>query len=173
MNSLLASVNLNIASWELILSLFFIGAAVLLGLAIGRDRIFTLLLGSYISFALTSVFSFKKLFTSLFQKEENFVVLIVVFLALIGIIYFILSRSVLKSSSRGRPKAIFQTLFLSIFLIGIILSVVFSFFPKDLLAAFSPVTKNVFNTMTARLLWLVLPLIFIGIFKGNNSRTKR
>ena len=172
MTNLLASVNLNIASWELILMLFLAGVGVLLGLAIGKEKIFVLLLGGYISFALMNVFSFKKIFPALFKKEENFVVLIVVFVALVGLIYFILSRSILKSAIKRKTKSIIQSLFLGIFLIGMLISIIFSFLPKDLLAAFSLSVKNIFNTSTARLLWLVIPLIFIGIFKGSGSKSK-
>lgn len=170
MNSLLASANLNIASWELILMLFLIGAGFLLGLALGKQRIFALLLGGYISFALMSVFSFKKFFPDLFKKEENFVILVVFFLVLIGLIYFVLSRSILRSSIKRKNRSIFQSLILGVFLVGMLISLVFFFLPKDLLMAFSETTKNVFNTATARFLWMVAPLIFIGIFKGKNLK---
>jgi hypothetical protein len=172
MNNLLASVNLNITSWELILMLFLAGAGVLLGLALGKGRIFVLLLGGYISFALMNVVPFKKISPALFQKEENFVVLIVVFVVLVGLIYFILSRSILKSARNKKSKSIFRSLFLGIFLIGMLVSIIFSFLPTDLLAAFSLPVKNIFNTPIARLLWLVIPLIFIGVFKGGSSKSK-
>ncbi|MDP2934424.1 MAG: hypothetical protein Q8N59_01470, partial [bacterium] len=126
----------------------------------------------YISFALMNVVPFKKISPVLFQKEENFVVLIVVFVVLVGLIYFVLSRSILKSAIKRKTKSIFQSLFLGIFLIGMLISVVFSFFPKDLLSAFGKTTKDIFNTTTARLLWLVIPLIFTGIFKGNGLKSK-
>jgi len=167
----LANIGLNITSWELGIGLFLIGGGFLLGLAIGRDRIFVLLLGSYISFAIMGVFPFKKLLPDLFEKEENFVILIVGFLVLIGLIYFLLSRSLLKSTIRKRDsKSIFQIFFLSIFFIGIVVSVVFMFFPKDLIKAFSPIVLKIFNTSTTRILWLIIPLIFIGIFKGRRSK---
>lgn len=169
----LANIGLNITSWELVIGLFLIGGGFLLGLLLGRDRIFVLLLGSYISFAIISVFPFKKLLPGLFKEEENFVILIVGFLVLIGLIYFLLSRSLLKSAVRKKSnKSIFQIFFLSIFFIGIVVSVVFIFFPKDLIKAFSPIVLKIFNTPTARILWLIIPLIFIGIFKGRQSIIK-
>jgi len=167
MNQMAFALNLN--GWEVILGLFLIGGSFLLGLAIGKSRVFLLILGSYISYALMNVVPFKKIFPALLGKEENFVVLIVVFFALMGLVYLILSRSILKSGKR-KMKSVFHALFLSLFLMGILVSVVFSFFPADLLSAFSKTTKIIFNTSTARLLWLVLPLIFIGIFKGGNSK---
>ena len=168
----LASVNLNITSWELVILLFLVGGGFLLGLLLGRDRIFLLLLGSYISFALMTVIPFKKLFPTILDTEENFVVLIVIFLVLIGIIYFLLSRSLKRSLRKTGGKSIFQIFFLSIFFIGIVVSVVFLFFPKDLIKAFSSITLKIFNTSTARILWLVIPLIFVGIFKGRQATLK-
>jgi len=165
----LATANFNITSWELIIALFLIGAGFLLGLALGRDKIFLMLLGSYISYALMSVIPFKKILPEMFSKEENFVVLIVLFLVLIGIIYFLLSRSLLRSSVRKKSnKSIFQIFFLSLFLIGIVFSVVFLFFPKDLISQFSPIILLIFNNSTSRIIWLVVPLIFVGIFRRKN-----
>ena len=167
----LAIADLNITSWELIIALFLIGGGFLLGLALGRDKIFLLLIGSYVSYALMCVFPFKKIFPDVFEKEENFVVLIVVFLVLIGLIYFLLSRSLFRGSLRKKgSRSLFQIFFLGLFLIGVVVSVLFSFFPQDLIKAFSPIVLKAFNTSTARVLWLVIPLIFMGIFKGRKSK---
>ena len=160
----LAIAKLGITSWELIIILFLVGAGFLLGLALGKNRTFLLLLGAYISSALLSVVPFKKLLPTFFEKEENFVVLIVLYLALIGIVYFLFSRSILKSG-RG-AKAIFQTFFYALFLIGIILSMVFSFLPQDLISEFSDLTLKIFSSSLARTLWFVVPLIFVGIFRN-------
>lgn len=163
--------SFNISSWEIIFLLILIGGGFLLGLLLGRNRIFTLLLGSYISYALMSVVPFSKIAPNLFDKEEDFVILIVVFIVLIGLIYFLLSRSILKTAIRKKGgRSIFQGFFLSIFLIGIIISGVSSFFPKDLLLVLSPVIVKVFNSSLARVLWLIIPLIFIGLF-GRKKRT--
>lgn len=160
----LANVNIGITSWELIILLFLIGGGFLLGLLLGRDKLFLMLLASYISSALLSIVPLEKMLPEFFRTEENFVVLIVLYLVLIGIIYFILLRSFSRSSAR-KNKSIFQIFFFSVFLIGIVLSIVFLFLPQDLISAFSPLTLRVFDTSLARVLWFVVPLIFVGIFK--------
>ena len=160
----LASVNLNITSWELIILLFLIGGGFLLGILIGKNKIFLMLLGSYISSAILSVVPIKKMFPNFFIQEENFVVLIILYLVLIGIVYFIFSRTRKKARNRGF-WSIFQIFFYALFLVGIVLSMVFSFLPKDLISEFSSLTLNIFNTPLARTLWFVIPLIFIGIFR--------
>ena len=165
----LANIGLNITSWELVILLFLLGGGFLLGILLGRNRVFLLLLGSYISFALMMVIPFKTIFPEYFDNEENFVVTIVTFLVLIGIVYFLLSRSMKKSLKNSAGKSLFQVFFLSLFFIGVVVSVVFMFFPKDLIKAFSPLILQIFNTITARVLWLVIPLIFIGIFKGRQT----
>jgi len=169
----LANIGLNITSWELVILLFLLGGGFLLGILLGRNRVFFLLLGSYISLALMTVIPFKKIFPEYFDNEENFVVTIVAFLILIGIVYFLLSRSLRKSLKKSANKSLFQVFFLSLFFIGIVVSVVFLFFPKDLIKEFSPMVLKIFNTSTARILWLVVPLIFIGIFKGRQTMVKR
>lgn len=157
---------INIASWEIILVLFLIGGGFLLGILLGRDRIFLLLIGSYVSFGLISVIPFKKLIPDLFDKEEDFVIFIVIFLAVIGLVYFIFSRSLLKTAIRKKGRrSIFQIFFLTMFLIGIILSMIFSYLPEDLLNQFSDIIQKVFNTPLAQTLWLIVPLLFVGIFR--------
>jgi hypothetical protein len=162
----LAVANLNIASWELIIVLFLIGGGFLLGLLLGKNRIFLMLLGSYIASALLSVVPLRKIFPEFFDREENFVVLIILYLFLIGMVYFLFSRSILKSGKGS--KAIFQTFCYGLFLVGIVLSMIFLFFPKDLISEFSSLTLKVFDTSLARTLWFVVPLIFIGIFRRKN-----
>jgi len=164
--------NINITNWEIILLLFLISGGFLLGLMFGRDRIFSLLIGSYVSFAILSVFPVSKIAPNIFEKEENFVIMIVVFLVLIWLVYFLLSRSILKSSLRKKGnRSIFQIFFLSIFLIGIITSIIFSFFPDNLLSEFSEFTLKIFNNSIVRVIWLVVPIIFIGIFKGSKGKS--
>jgi len=168
MNQLATAIN--ITGWELVIVLFLLAGGFLLGLLLGRNRIFVLLLGSYISYALMCVIPFKKILPDLFIRDEDFVILIVVFLVLIGLIYFLLSRSVLKTTIRKKGgRSLFQIFFLSLFLIGVIISVGFSYFPKDLLAAFSPIILKIFDTLTARVLWLIIPLIFVGVFRNKRS----
>jgi len=166
MESLATVANLNISSWDIALLLILIGGGFLLGLFLGRNRIFLLLLGMYISYALLSVIPLNKLFPSMFQREEDFVILIVLFLVLIGLVFFLLSRSILKTSIRKKAdKMILQSVVLSVFFIGAIISVVFSFFPKNLLSQFSDLALMIFDTLWARALWFIVPLIFIGLFK--------
>ena len=164
------AMSVNITSWEIIILLFLIGMGFLLGVLLGRSRIFLLLLGSYISFAIMSAVPFKKFLPDLFDREEDFVIYIVIFLVLIWLIYFLLSRSILKSSIRRKDnRSIFHIFFLSLFLIGIVISVVFSFFPYDLKMQFSQIVRKIFDNSLARTLWLVVPIIFIGLFKRKKS----
>ncbi|HNU96947.1 MAG TPA: hypothetical protein PK234_01025 [Candidatus Portnoybacteria bacterium] len=160
----LALANLGITSWELIIIIFLIGVGFLLGLLLGKDKLFLMLFASYISLSLLHIVPLRKIFSGFFDKEENFVVLIVLFLFLIGIIYFLFSQSVLRGKKRT-GKSIFKVFFYGLFLVGIILSTVFSFFPQDLIGEFSDLTLKIFNTPLARTLWFVIPLIFVGIFR--------
>ncbi|MBD3282390.1 MAG: hypothetical protein GF387_02160 [Candidatus Portnoybacteria bacterium] len=167
MEDLLQASTFSINSWEIILILFLLGGGILLGVLLGRSRIFFLLLGSYISFALITVIPFKKIFPQIFSQEENFVILIVSYLALTALIYLVFYRSFLKSSVRKKgERSLFQVFFLSTFLMGITLCVAFSFFPLDLKSAFSPLTLKIFGNEIAKTIWLIIPLIFISIFRG-------
>jgi len=161
----LASVSLNITSWEMIVFLFLFAGGFLLGLMLGKDKLFLMLLGSYISSAILSIVPIKKLLPDFFKAEENFVVMIVLFILIIGIVYFLFSRSILKGKKKIN-RSIFQVFFYGIFLVGVVVSMIFSFLPTDLISQFSGLPLEIFNTTLARIIWFVIPLIFIGIFRG-------
>ncbi|MFH1129535.1 MAG: hypothetical protein V1686_02250 [Patescibacteria group bacterium] len=161
----LANVNLNITSWEMIVFLFLFAGGFLLGLMIGKDKLFLMLLGGYVSSAIISIVPIKKLLPDFFKAEENFVVMIVLFLLLIGIVYLLFSKSILKARRKAN-RAIFQAFFYGIFLVGIVVSMIFSFLPADLISKFSSLPLEVFNTTLARIIWFIVPLIFIGIFRS-------
>jgi len=126
-----------------------------------------MLFSSYISSALLSVIPLRKIFPDFFHKEENFVVFIVLFLFIIGIVYFLLLHSILGGRKKSGKHAV-KVFFYGLFLVGIVLSTVFSFFPEDLLNEFSDLTLEIFNTSIARVIWFIMPLIFIGIFRKKN-----
>ena len=161
----LASVSLNVTSWEMIVFLFLFAGGFLLGLMLGKDKLFLMLLGSYISSAILSIVPIKKLLPDFFKAEENFVVMIVLFILIIGIVYFLFSRSILKGKKKIN-RSIFQVFFYGIFLVGVVVSMIFSFLPTDLISQFSGLPLEIFNTTLARIIWFVIPLIFIGIFRG-------
>ncbi len=169
MGHFLSSIKLDVSTWELILLLFLIGCGIVIGLILGKRKIFILILGCYISFALMSFIPLKKIFPNLFGKEENFMAFIVVFLLISGLVYFVICRWVALASRS--EKSIFYSLILGILLVGIVASVTFSFFPKDLLSVSSPLIIKIFSTPTAKFLWFIMPLIFVGIFRGRKLKT--
>ncbi len=163
----LASVSLNITSWEVIVFLFLFAGGVLLGLMLGKDKLFLMLIGGYISsiISILSIPQFKKIIPGFFRVEENFVVVIVLFVLIIGIVYLLFSKSILRGKKKT-SRGIFQTFFYGIFLVGIVVSMIFSFLPVDLISQFSGLPLEIFNTNLARIIWFVIPLIFVGIFKS-------
>lgn len=157
----LNSINWSTPSWDLFIVLFFLVAAVLYGLSLGRNRILVILISIYMALALVNVFPFSQELLSRLKLEDSFMVKLVSFTGLLLILFFLLSRSALSSAlvSKSGEGSWFQILIFSFLHVGLLISVILSFVPNDFVSNLAPLTKKVFTTDTARFLWLLLPII--------------
>ncbi len=179
-SAFLQNVDWTRPTWDLFIILFFVIAAFLYGLSLGRDRIITILVSIYISLAIVE---YAPLVNSEgFQNMINavlgqfFVFQISAFLFLFIFLFFVITRSALRKTiaSADSPGPWWQVLIYSILHVGLIVSVVLSYIPweaiEDVLA---PLTQRVFLTDFARNIWIIGPLVAMFIFKGGASQKKK
>jgi len=158
-------------TWDLFVILFLIVAAFLLGLTIGRNKIIILLISTYIAIVVINFFPFSEVF-EIPKTDENFIYPIVIFIAVVFIFFVLLCNSAFKKVLRKTgDKSIFQIVLFSLFCIGLILSVILSFFPKNLVATFNPITQKLFMIELSRFLWALVPVLGMAILrKGRKPR---
>ncbi len=163
--NLLANISWFTPTWDLFVILSLIVAAFLLGLTMGRNKIIILLISIYIAIAVISFFPFGDIFKTP-KTDENFVYPIAAFIGIVFIFFILLSNSALKKALRATgDKSVFLILLFSLFYIGLILSVVLSFFPKDLVKTFNPITRKVFMAEISRFLWAIIPVLGMAILR--------
>ncbi len=167
-------------TWDLFIILFFIVAAFLYGLSLGRDRIIVILVGIYVSLAivehapLVNNEGFQNMINNL--VGQFFVFQISAFLVLFIILFFIITRSALLKTiaSSDSPGPWWQVLIYSILHVGLIVSIILSYIPKESLdSVLAPLTLNVFTTDLAQNVWIIGPIVAMFIFKGGASQKKK
>ena len=175
----LSNMNWSQPTWDLFIILFFIVAAFLYGLSLGRDRIIVILVSIYMSLAIVEHAPF--ISSPDFQENVNnvvsqlFVFRISAFLVVFVLLFFMLSRSALVKTiaSSDTHGAWWQVLLFSILHVGLIVSVVLSFLPPEATEGLAPYTRNLFATENARFVWIILPIIAMILLKGGASDTKK
>lgn len=167
-------------TWDLFIVLFFIVAAFLYGLSLGRDRIIVILVSVYMSLAIVDRVPF--LNNEGFQNAINnitsqfFVFQISAFLLLFVVLFFVITRSALLKTiaSSDSPGPWWQVLMYSILHVGLLVSIILSYIPiESLEGVLAPLTRQVFTTSGAQSFWILAPVVAMFIFKGTGSRKRK
>ncbi len=144
--------------------LMFLVVAFVYSLLMGRNRLVTVILGTYFSFLIVKFFPWKELSLFGIKESPGSGAQIFIFLAIILGFYFLLPHSalgsVMKLRGRGRTSW-WQSLILSILQIGLILSVVIGFLSAKIVAGLSPIAKMIFIGSWPQFIWLFLPILAI------------
>lgn len=167
-------------TWDLFIILFFVVAAFLYGLSLGRDRIITILVSIYMSLAIVEHTPFLK--SEAFQSSINnvtsqfFVFQISAFVFLFIVLFLIISRSALMKTIASSDKAgpWWQVFIFSILHVGLLVSIILSYLPKDTVdSILAPLTRQVFTTDFAQSLWIIGPVAAMLVFKGSAQEKKK
>lgn len=167
-------------TWDLFIILFFVVAAFLYGLSLGRDRIIIILVSIYMSLAIVGHAPFLQ--SAGFQKAINgivsqfFVFQISAFIFLFVVLFLIISRSALLKTiaASDSPGPWWQVLLYSILHVGLIVSIILSYFPKAAVEqVLAPLTRQVFTTELAQSVWILAPIVAMIVFKGGASEKKK
>jgi len=171
----LSNFHLGKASgWDILIIIAFIGAIFVYGLFLGRNRIIVLILSTYFSWIICNVLPWKKItawkFLGMVEPSPSFKIF--VFLGIILILWILIPHSVLSSPLRIRVKegTWVQVFILSICQIGLLLYLLFSFLPKEVIAGFAPLIKKIFIGNDARLVWMCLPILALVLMKKKKKQ---
>ncbi|PIS40876.1 MAG: hypothetical protein COT26_01065 [Candidatus Kerfeldbacteria bacterium CG08_land_8_20_14_0_20_43_14] len=165
--------NWSQPSWDLFIILFFVIAAFLYGLSLGRDRIIVIMVSIYMGLAIVNTAPF--LANTVITIQSPFVIKISVFLGVFVALFFFLSRSALlrtlaASDAQGRW---WQVLIYSILHVGLLVSVVLNYLNPAAIAKLAPLTQRIFATPNARFIWIIAPIIAMILFGGAAAEKKK
>lgn len=161
MEKLLAIVNIDFRhpSWDLILFLVFIVVASSYAVMAGRARLIISLFAVYLAFLLSTNIAVARLASGL-PSKELFIIQTVLFLVLVIMLFLILSRSLASSylKFRGDAGRMLEVLALGVAEGGLVLAMIFSFIPPSFEVSLAPLTRLVFLSPNALLIWMMIPI---------------
>lgn len=154
----LSQINWSVPSWDLFIYLFFVVAVILYGMALGRERVLSILISIYIGLAISSNLPFLNEKTAAkIGVSSVFTLKLLVFAAALVIGFYVFSRAgALVSLSAG--SKITHIFIFSVCQVGLLVSVILSFLPTTVIDSFLPLTRQLFATELARFLWILAPL---------------
>ena len=156
------NINWAVPTWDMFIVLFFFVAAFLYGFSLGRDRVIVVLVSLYMSLAVVNYAPFiKNLNPEINIATSLFAFKISAFLGIFLALFFFLSRSaILHSLARNSPPGQWwQVLLFSVLHTGLLVSIILSFLPADIINHLSPATQYVFTSEFGRFLWITLPIL--------------
>lgn len=161
-------VDLSSPTWDLFIIVFFVIAALLYGLSLGRDRIIVILVSIYMSLAVVQ--SIPE-FVLEVGFNDQFAFQITTFIAVFIVLFFLISRSALlrtigSGSSSGKW---YQTIVFSILHVGLLISITMSFLPATIMEKFAPMTQQVFTNEWAAFGWILAPIVAMILFGNKNK----
>lgn len=167
MTEWISSFNWANPTWDMFVILFFLIAAFLYGLSLGRDRIIIILISIYMSLAIVHTAPYVSDLNSSFQLTvNNSVFQAGAFLGVFVILFFLLSRGALAktlgSDERGRW---YEVLVYSFLHVGLLLSITFSYLPENVITHLNPKTLEFFTAEPARLFWLLAPIFVMVLVR--------
>lgn len=150
-------------TWDMFIVLFFIVAAFLYGLSLGKSRIVVILVSIYMALAVVNTAPFLQQPTSTTLTIDNttYVVQISAFIGAFVLLFFLLSRSAILGSiapSAG-DGSWWQAMLFSFLHVGLLISVTLSFLPAEASAQLSEQTRQIFVGEHARFWWVVAPIV--------------
>ncbi len=148
--------------------LFFVAAALIYGMSLGRDRIIVILVSIYMALAVLSFAPFITGFTATINVNESFALQITTFLAVFIVLFFFLSQSALLRTlgHNATQGAWWQVIVFSILQAGLLISVTLSFLPQESIDSFTEFTRQFFVSDAARSVWIIAPVLAMAFMPG-------
>ncbi|HHX58873.1 MAG TPA: hypothetical protein GX706_03860 [Candidatus Moranbacteria bacterium] len=148
----------NIISGSWWISLVFLAVVLALIFVVGRTRLSSLLISTYLAFVVTVKSDFS-LLDSPAGRVSYFIILMLIFSS----VFYSFFQTGLGG---GGLSSWVKLILLSIATTGLIMSIVLSWYPKKILGgSLSPFYLNIFTSDAAQIFWVVIPLVLLILFK--------
>lgn len=173
--SYVANINWAQPSWDLFIILFFLIAALLYGLSLGRDRVIVILIAVYMALAVVNSAPFIGNFQADIGLSQFFVFRVSTFVVVFIALFFLLSRSALLATvaSSDAPGAWWQVLLFSVLHVGLLTSITLSFLPPTASSHLAPLTQKLFVQDIGRFFWIVAPIAAMILIKGGAAEKSK
>lgn len=164
----LQNINWFVPSWDLFIGLFFVVFVVLYGLSLGKERSLVMIASTYIGYAVASNLPFIDGELSKTAGLGSIQTLkLLIFLLTMVSLFVLFARTGVFGGGGG--QSVILTMVLSIFHVGLFVSIVFSFLPLDFVEQFSSFVRIMFDSDIAHFVWLLSPLFGLYLAKASSD----
>lgn len=165
--SLFHTVDWTKPSWDLLVLGIFIFISILVAVKSNRGIVVNLA-STYMALVLVNYLPFLGQFSNV-NVGGVFIFKVAAFAATFFLLSFLMSKSALAG---GRKKGGRVQVFIFSFLhIGLLMASVFSFLPESVTGQLAPLTKALFVNNIAFFVWIVLPIVFMVLFRAKKVST--
>ena len=161
-NNVVQPTTWSTPSWDLFIFVFFFAVVLVMVVSFNRERLFLILIGTYLTAAIIYLVPF---FNLIFLKNTPIFlwrILLLFFILLVVIRLF--SRIYLAKEARVLEK-IWQIVWFSVLETGLLFCLIFLVLPAQILNYFSALTAAVFTGDIARSIWALLPILSLIFVK--------
>lgn len=176
LNNFLAGVNFQKPTWDLVIIVFFLIAAFIYGLSLGRERIIIVLISIYMAFAVISAAPWFNAFSwQSLGDNRAFIFPVAIFLVSFMLIFYWLSRSPLLSAlgQSQSPGEWWQVILFSLLHVGLLTSITLSFLPPSAYGELSPLTRQLFTGSQTLFYWIIAPIAALSLIKARKEEKPR
>jgi len=153
-------------TWDLILIFVLFGAGLLYAVTVGRQKIFSTIIYTYIAIALYNALPLQTI-VGFFQKQNDFFVRASVFLGLLVVLTVLLGHG--KHKGYARMGTWWQVFVLSFLQVGMLMHIILGFLPREKATLLAPLTKYVFANPALDIWWLLGPIIALIFIRRLNA----
>ncbi len=153
-------------TWDVFIILFFVIAALVYGVSLGRDRILVILVSIYMALAVVKYLPFITDYSANVSVNNAFAFRISLFLGIFILLFFFLSQSALLRTfgNDARQGSWIQVIVFSFLHVGLLISVTLSFLPAEMTSTLSPLTMLIFESDAGRAFWIIVPIVAMAFF---------
>ncbi len=163
-------INWSAPAWDIIILLFIVFSVLVYSFTLGRERIVTLLISTYLSLAVATNLPFMDKLNEIINRFGFSTFKISAFLLVFCILFIVLTRSALLQGLGNMAGGWWQIILFSLLQVGLMVSVILSFLPKDFLKQLSTFTQILFISDFGKFCWIVLPILALVFVHGRRSK---
>lgn len=171
--SYVGNLNFENPTWDLFIIIFFVVATLLYGLSLGTSRIAAILFSTYTAYAIVlSVPFFRDVKSAEVGVNQFFVANISVFVGMFVALFLLISRSAItKSLAPAEDRGSWwRVILFSVLQVGLLISIILSFLPKESLDQLQPATRDIFASPVGFFSWMVAPIVMLALFARKKKK---
>jgi hypothetical protein len=173
--NVVATIDWAKPTWDLFIILLFLIAVLIYGVSLGRDRVITILVSTYVAMAVVNYAPFLEAGSAEININDVFVLRLTSFVGVFVLLFFLLSHSALVNTvaSSDTTGSWWHIIIYSILQVGLLVAVVLSYLPEAALTVISPTTRAVFLGEWSLFGWIMAPVLAMTILKGGARKRRR